>query len=255
MSNRLEVIGVGMGRTGTNSLKLALEELGFGPCYHMKEVMDRSDRLKTWRRILDGGPANWDEVYRGFRSTVDWPGAYYWQELADAYPKAKIILTVRDPERWADSMYKTMFQWPLRRRNRFQRWGYAFLSVVNPPAVAEARMLDRVWNRIFQGRDFTHLGDREFAVNAFLEHNAEVEAYITADRLLVYQVSEGWEPLCEFLGVPVPDKPFPRVNDAKEFQKDISSRNLKYTLQVVAGSTVLSMVALGITLALTHVLP
>src|SRR6266851_4313653 len=106
----MDVIGVGMGRTGTASLKLALEELGFGPCYHMTEVMDRRDRAKAWRRVGDGAPGDWAELYRGFGSTVDWPGAAYWQELVGAFPNAKVLLTVRDPEKWFDSAFKTVFR-------------------------------------------------------------------------------------------------------------------------------------------------
>ncbi|HEV2344944.1 MAG TPA: sulfotransferase [Actinocrinis sp.] len=250
----MDVIGVGMGRTGTNSLKLALEELGFGPCYHMKEVMDRPERIKTWRRVLDGAQsADWDVLYGGYRSTVDWPGAYYWRELVDAYPKAKVILSVRDSEKWVDSMYKTILRWPLRRPNLIGRLMFTLLRVVAPPSMAESRMLDRVFDRTFQGRHFSRPEDRQIAIEAFERHNEDIKAYVSADRLLVYQVSEGWEPLCAFLGVPVPDKPFPRVNDAKEFQADIAGRIRKYTIQIAAGITATITVALGIA-ALTHVL-
>ncbi len=246
----MEVIGVGMGRTGTNSLKLALEELGYGPCYHMKEVMDRRDRAKTWRRVLDGDiPADWHELYRGYRSTVDWPGAFYWRELVDTYPDAKVVLSVRDPQRWVDSMYKTIFRFPLRRRNLLARLNFSFFSVLNPNALAVPHMLDGVWRVIFEDRHFGRPGDREFAIEAFLKHNEEVKAYVPADRLLVYQVSEGWEPLCAFLGVPVPDKPFPRVNDTEEFRRDINARVRKAALQVAGATTALFAIALGIAVA------
>jgi hypothetical protein len=249
----MDVVGVGMGRTGTNSLKLALEELGFGPCYHMKEVQDRPERVAKWTRILDGATPDWDEVYRGFGSTVDWPGVVYWRELVNTYPKAKVILSVRDPERWVDSMSETLFRFPLRRRTGFERFMYRFYRVVTPAAARVPLMLDRVLSKTFGDLHFNKPGDREVAMKAFLKHNEDVKAYVPADRLLVFQVSEGWEPLCAFLGVPVPDKPFPRVNDTKEFQDDIAARTRKTTIQVVVQFTVVIAVVLGL-LAITGVL-
>ncbi|HEV2346260.1 MAG TPA: sulfotransferase [Actinocrinis sp.] len=253
----MEVIGVGMGRTGTLSLKLALEELGYGPCYHMKEVMGRRDRIKTWRKVTDGtGMPDWDEVYSGFRSTVDWPGAGYWRELVDTYPKAKVILSVRDPEGWADSMFKTIIRFPLHRLSGIERFMYNFISLINPPAMAEPRMLDKVFRRVFGGHEFgrDRPADREYAIESFHKHNEDVKAYVPADRLLVHDVKEGWEPLCAFLGVPVPETPFPRVNDTEAFQKDIVARRNRSTFQVVASTTVIMTAALGVAL-LTHLLP
>jgi hypothetical protein len=242
----MEVIGVGMGRTGTLSLKLALEELGYGPCYHMKEVMDRRDRVKAWRRVGDGAPADWDEIYRGFRSTVDWPGAAHWRELVDHFPKAKVVLNVRDPQRWADSMYSTIFRFPLRRPHRRDRVMYAFFSVANPGSAQLPQMLDRVWRRVFGDRHFNKPEDRRFAIETFLKHNEEIKAYVDADRLLVYEVSEGWEPLCAFLGVPVPQTPFPRVNDTKEFQNDIAARTRRAAFQIAGTSTAIVAVILAV---------
>jgi hypothetical protein len=247
----MDVIGVGMGRTGTLSLKLALEELGYGPCYHMKEVMDRGDRIKAWRRVGEGAPADWDELYRGYRATVDWPGAFYWRELVDAYPKAKVILGVRDPERWADSMSQTLWRWPLRRRNLFSRWMYTLFSAVNPSSLAVPRMLDHVWDQIFDRRNFDKPGDREVAIKSFVRHNEEVKAYVEPGRLLVYQISQGWEPLCEFLGVPVPQTPMPRVNESAEFRRDMVARTVKSVVQVTSVVVTLVAVALGVA-AMTH---
>ena len=246
----MEVIGVGMGRTGTLSLKLALEELGFGPCYHMREVMDRHDRIRSWKRIGDGAPADWDEVYRGFRSSVDWPGAAYWRELADAYPKAKLILTVRDADKWYDSALKTIFRFPLRRHNAAQRFAYAFCSTVNPIALAIPNMLDRVWNKIFDGRQMNGPEDRKAVIAAFLQHNEEIKASVDAERLLVYEISEGWEPLCAFLDVPVPQTPFPQVWEAQAFIRDSDARVRKAIYQITAGSVAaVAVVALGVAAA------
>ncbi|HEV2346261.1 MAG TPA: sulfotransferase [Actinocrinis sp.] len=249
----MDVIGVGMGRTGTNSLKLALEELGFGPCYHMKEVQDHAERPAAWIRILDGATPDWDEVYRGYGSTMDWPGTAFWRELVDAFPKAKVVLSERDPQRWVDSMAKTLFRWPLRRRNGFQRAMYRFLCVMTPGAARVPLMLDRVLTRTFGDVHFSRPGDRDVAIKAFLKHNEDVKAYVPADRLLVFQVSEGWEPLCAFLGVPVPETPFPRVNDTKEFQDDIAARTRRVAIQTVVEMTLIMAAIVG-AVALTGVL-
>jgi hypothetical protein len=242
-----------MGRCGTLSLKHALEELGYGPCYHMKEVMDRGDRIKAWKRVNYGAPANWDELYRGFRSTVDWPGCFYWKELVDHYPDAKIILGVRDPEKWADSMDQTMWRWPLRRRNWFSRWNYAIFSVLNPTSLAVPRMLDPILDKTFDYRSFNQPDDREYAIKAFIKHSEDVKAYVPADRLLVYEISQGWEPLCEFLGVPVPQTPMPRMHESEVFKADIARRTRKSVFQVATVITLIVAVVLGITM--THILP
>lgn len=222
----MDVIGVGFGRTGTASLKLALEQLGFGPCYHMREVMDRPDRARQWRRVGEGVPADWDELFGGFRATVDWPGAAYWRELVDAYPDAKVVLTVRDVDKWFDSAASTIFRFPMRRHNAVERLLYRFLCLTNPASAEVPLMLDKVlWQREFGDRPLGHdAGSKAYAVDAYRRHVAEVIDYVPADRLLVYEVKQGWQPLCEFLERPVPDGSFPRVNETEEFNRDIDSR-------------------------------
>lgn len=244
----MDVIGVGFGRTGTASLKLALEQLDFGPCYHMTEVMDRRDRIRQWRRVAEGQRPDWPEIYRGFRSTLDWPGVAYWRELVAAFPEAKVILTVRDPQRWYESAFNTVFRFPMRRHNHMERLLYAFLGAVNPRASELPRMLDAaVWRRQFEDRHFDRPEDRAFAIEAFERHNAQVQESVPADRLLVYRVDQGWEPLCSFLGVPVPDRPFPRVNETEEFMRDIAIRRRKAIVPVVAGSTaVMAVIAVAV---------
>lgn len=190
----LDVIGAGLGRTGTLSLKLALEQLGLGPCYHMLEVRAAPERLEHWKRIVDGEKVDWEDVFQGFRSTVDWPACNYWRELMARYAHAKVILSLRDPESWFRSTQATIFS-----------------DVVQsgaPPAVVKI-ITDVV------GKD---LADRASCIAAFERHNASVKAGVPAGRLLVFDAKQGWEPLCAFLGVPVPDAPFPAVNTTEQFR-------------------------------------
>ncbi|MEU6130241.1 sulfotransferase family protein [Saccharopolyspora sp. NPDC047091] len=196
----VKIIGAGFGRTGTASMKAALEHLGFGPCYHMFEVIAEPERMQDWVRALDG-PVDWDQVLGGYQSTVDWPGCTFWRELMAAYPDAKVLLTTRDPQRWYDSTYGTIYQF-----------------VQDPPGDSDDPFTTKlrptierlIWNGTFDGR----FEDREHAIEVFERHNAEVRAAVPADRLLEYQPGQGWEPLCEFLEVPVPAEDFPHVNDS-----------------------------------------
>lgn len=199
----LEVIGAGFGRTGTLSLKAALERLGFGPCHHMLGMLEKPDEIPMWRDAAQGRPVDWDRVYRGYRSSVDWPGARFWRELVDHYPEAKVILSLRDPQRWYDSALGTIHRAAMDA------------SPAASPLLAEMREMSRevVWDGLFEGR-FT---DRAHAVKVFEAHIEEVRAHVPAERLLVFEVAQGWEPLCGFLGAPVPDEPFPRRNDQEEF--------------------------------------
>jgi hypothetical protein len=212
----VKVIGAGFARTGTATLTQALEILGFGPCYHMFVVIQRPDRVRQWLDAAEGRP-EWDEIFAGFESAVDWPVAAYWRELADHYPDSKIILTVRDPQRWYDSAASTIF----RARLLFERYPgkpiFKALVLANPDFAAFLKMNDIiVWRGVLDGR-FT---DRRYAIDVFERHLEDVRMHIPADRLLVYDVAEGWGPLCDFLGVPVPaETPFPHVNDTEAFNR------------------------------------
>jgi hypothetical protein len=194
----LLVIGAGFPRTGTASLRDALVRLGFGPCDHMRENFVHPERFPLWeaalRRKTAGEPIDWRPLLDGFQAIVDWPGAYFWEELAAAHPKAKVILTVRDPERWYDSMQATIFSLPDEQR----------------PAVALDMDASTFGDR---------LTDRAHCQAVFARQNQVVQETIAPERLLVFDVKEGWEPLCAFLDVPVPEvDPFPRVNDRAAFQ-------------------------------------
>jgi len=230
MGSGMRVIGAGFGRTGTASLKAALELLGFGPCYHMSVVIAEPHRVRQWlgvgERPLPGGPADWDEVFAGFDSALDWPAASYWRELAEHYPSAKVILTVRDPERWYDSVSTTIFARALAERRlparrRAVRWLVARRSpdFALYPRMARATVHDRV----FGGR----IDDRAHVLDVYERHIAEVKAAIPPERLLVLDVAEGWEPLCAFLGVPVPDEPFPQSNERAAWHRKRPRRLLR----------------------------
>jgi len=209
----IEVIGAGFGRTGTLSLKKALEILGFGPCYHMEEVFFNPWRVSGWLHACQGRPVDWERLLHGYHATVDWPGATFYRELMAHYPQAKVILTVRDPEAWYDSAYQTIYSvmrhFPLNRDGRR-------LPVVS----GVAGMLNcNIWDGTFHGR----FADRQYAMQVFQQHNQAVQRTVPPERLLVYEVRQGWEPLCRFLNVPVPEgKPFPRVNDRTAFQRRVT---------------------------------
>jgi len=193
----LRVIGAGLGRTATFSLKFALEHLGLGPCYHMSEVFAGARRnVPLWLEAVQRTP-NWDAIFDGFKSTTDYPACTYWRELADFYPDAKLILTVRDADTWFDSVSETIFSEKMQG------------SLVGTPIEA---MMNGVIFDAFDGR----VKDRAFMTDWFKRRNQQVIDALPPDRLLVFSPKEGWKPLCSFLGVPVPGAPFPRVNSRDE---------------------------------------
>ena len=193
----LAVIGAGLGRTATFSLKVALEHLGFGPCYHMSEVFAGARRnVPLWLDAIDGRP-DWDAIFEGFHSTTDYPACTYWRELVEHYPRAKVILTVRDPDTWFDSVSETIFSDGMQASLRGSPTGDMMQGVI----------FDAFGER---------LRDRDFMTEWFIRRNREVIDALPPERLLVFSPKEGWEPLCGFLGVPVPNEPFPRINSRDE---------------------------------------
>jgi hypothetical protein len=198
----LKIIGAGFGRTGTSSLKIALEQLGFGRCYHFRNML-ADWHVPRWRAILAGAPPDWDRMFEGYASTADFPTAAYFRELAAHYPAAKVILSTRDPEAWYRSTRETLL--PLRLA----------LPTWLPPFGLIAEVTDKLlWRGAFEGR----FDDRDYMLQRYARHLAEVRAAIAPERLLVFDVRQGWQPLCEFLGVPVPATPFPKVNDTRHMQ-------------------------------------
>jgi hypothetical protein len=214
----LTVIGAGLPRTGTSSLKVALERLGFGPCYHMTEIHEHPDQVDRWLTAASDVPADWDRVFDGYRSSQDWPAAHFWRELAEAYPEAKVILTVRDPHRWYRS-FRLMTERP-RPDPQEKR-----PDAIPPVFVAMDRLrplLDRIGQSIFgpEWRFGADMPNEQPVVEAFQRHAATVREGLPEDRLLVFDVGQGWQPLCEFLGVKAPDgEPFPHVNDAESMRR------------------------------------
>jgi hypothetical protein len=191
----LRLIGAGWGRTGTSSMRSALETLGYA-CHHMSEVFHHQEQAALFTEAATDPTFDWERIYANYTATVDWPGCAFWRELTDAYPDAKVLLTVRDPERWFDSYAATVYK-PIAHG-----WD-------KDPSGSWNEMAQRVIvARSFGGEPH----NRDHAIAAFQRHNADVQAAIPGERLLVYRVNEGWDPLCAFLGVPIPREPFPHLN-------------------------------------------
>lgn len=211
----LEVIGAGFGRTGTMSLKLALEQLDFGPCYHMTEIVKNPGHARLWRSAHSGQPTDWTELFGRYRATVDWPGCHYYRELMDAFPDAKVILTIREPDQWYESMANTLYSLQVAAEARLlDRQEQRESRPAAPPAPGAPGA--RIWRDTFSGR----FEDRAHAIEVFERHNAEVVRTVPPSRLLIYQVSQGWGPLCAFLGVPPPDdQAFPHTNSTESFRE------------------------------------
>ncbi len=211
----LKVIGAGLPRTGTTSMKAALERLGFGPCYHMFEVFTHPEFADRWLPLATQPQVDWDQLFDGYQSTQDWPASHFWCELADAYPEAKVVLTVRDPHRWYPSL-RTLLQ----RGAAMAEHGASTPDSPTggmPPAIDRMRPLLTKIGQHYFGPDFAvgqELDDEDVAVAAFERHTTTLRESLPADRLLVFDVRQGWDPLCAFLGVPVPEEPFPHLNDS-----------------------------------------
>jgi hypothetical protein len=211
----MQVIGAGLPRTGTLTQKVALEMLGLTPCYHWVDVLaDLPTRVGQWQRALDG-EARWEEIFAGFQATVDWPGGYFYRELVDAYPDAKVLLSVRDPQRWEPSFRETI--WEMCHGESPLRLLSGARAQVDPQW---QRYLELVDGMFWSGKGtFAQSGYArpEQLIAEFERHHEEVKASVPPERLLVWEVTEGWEPLCEFLGLDVPDEPFPHANDRETF--------------------------------------
>lgn len=200
----LKVVGSGLGRTGTASLKQALETLGFKPCHHMIEVfMHIETQPKLWADALNGKP-DWDAIYEGYEAAVDYPTGAVWRELAVKYPEAKILHSTRDPEEWFESTQATIF---------------APGGATDSPPPPIKPMFDALMRRIGVDRH-----DKDAMIAYFHRNEEDVRREIPKERLLVYNAAEGWEPLCKFLGVPIPATEFPRVNTREEFRGRVASR-------------------------------
>lgn len=207
----VEVIGAGYGRTGTASLKRALEMLGFGPCHHMSEVLKRPETAAGWAAALTGDNTELPWLLSGYRATLDLPSCLLWRELVELYPRAKVVLTVRDARQWYRSARATILNQD--RENRADR-----LADAGGTALVDAL---RTLSAAMATRGFRRDLSEDETIAIFQRHNDSVRAGVKADRLLVYEVEQGWAPLCAFLGVDVPSSPFPRGNDAATFHANV----------------------------------
>ncbi len=192
----LRVIGTGFGRTGTDSMREALTILGFGPCHHMFEVIDNPVQKARWRAMVAGGPKDWESLFEGYTSCVDWPSAAYWRDLIEVYPQAKVILTWRSAESWWESFSNTILRG---------------ISSSDDPASVGKVLIE---GQVFGGR----MGEREHALALYRANVEAVLAEVPPGRLLVHRLGDGWAPLCGHLGVPMPDVPYPHGNAAEEFR-------------------------------------
>lgn len=215
----LKVIGAGYGRTGTMSTFTALNQLGL-PCYHMVEViMNKANagHLDFWRKVANDPPGqqqDWDKVLGNYTAAVDNPACCVWRELMAAYPDAKVVLTLhpKGPEAWYDSTIDTIYFTE-------NRWQFKVLELFTPFGRKFGDMSRKlIWQRMLKGT----MNDRSKAIAQYQRHIEEVTAAVPAEKLLVFTVDQGWEPLCRFLGVPVPATPFPNVNDRAEIKKVIA---------------------------------
>lgn len=225
----IEVIGAGFGRTGTTSLKAALERLGFVACHHMQEILRHPEQAQAWMAAYRSEPVDWAALLDGYRATTDWPSCRFYRELMDEYPEAKVVLTVREPERWYESVRETIY--PLS--TEAPRWFCRFI----PPLHALLTLAKHnIWDGEFDGRFL----DREHAIARFNAHIEEVQQTVPPERLLVYSVKQGWAPLCEFLDVEVPDESFPHLNEREMLQRML--RVIKIMSVVVPAALVLLLV-------------
>lgn len=231
----MRVIGSGFGRTGTLSTKRALQMLGFGPCYHMEEVIRRPSHVRAWLDVAQGRDVDWHRLFQGFDSTVDFPASAVWEQLLEAYPEAKVVHTVRDPQRWYDSTAETIARSP----TLVPRW---FRSMI-PPLDRFLRVSELlIWQQLFEGR----FDDRGRALWIYEDWTAHVRASVPTEQLLVFDVADGWGPLCTFLDVPVPDRPFPRVNDRKTMLRRFTAiRVVSRALPAVAAAVAARVLVAG----------
>jgi hypothetical protein len=199
----VQVIGAGFGRTGTASLKRALELLGFDPCHHMSEVLKQPQTTVGWTAALNGDSTALPPLLAGYKATLDFPGCLLWREMHELYPQAKVVLSVRDPKKWYDSARATI------------------LSVEPRKIAPDLAVLLRPFSEAMAARGFRRDLSEAETISVFNEHNDSVRAAVEPEKLLVYEVTQGWVPLCDFLEVDVPDTPFPRGNDAASFRQNV----------------------------------
>ncbi|HEU0024585.1 MAG TPA: sulfotransferase [Thermoleophilaceae bacterium] len=206
----MKVIGAGFGRTGTMSLKAALEQIGFGPSFHMIDLIREPEPLPSWQAAAAGETVDWTEILDGWESSVDWPGCSFWEQMSETWPDAPVLLSVRDPESWYRSCLNS-----IHAAKEMALRGELEGGSEDPPDPAVVQFINGlIWNGTFNGRFL----EKDYALEVFHRHNEDVKSKVPSDRLLVYDITQGWGPLCSFLGVPVPDAPLPHLNDTESFR-------------------------------------
>ena len=200
----LQVVGAGVGRTGTHSLKVALEQLCGGTCHHMMECFGRPDQIAGFTAAADGAPVDWTALMADFTAMVDFPGSLFWREIAAVNPDAPILLSTRDAEGWYTSASNTIF-----------------LSLESAPPELQPWM--QAVKRMLHDRFSDDFENKGAMIAAYEAHNAAVRAEVPADRLIDWTAGDGWGPICAALNVPVPDEPFPLTNTTKEFREMIGA--------------------------------
>lgn len=211
----LQLIGVGMGRTGTLSLKLALEKLGFGPCYHMEDLLKQPEDIRYWEQIKQHGDTDWDKLFGNYRSAVDFPVVACYRQLLKQYPEAKVILTVRDAEAWYESASRTILNVEPGPVEKIRM----ALQLPFSPRLRKLMRVFRMSGQFWQEHVGLRYKEREPAIAFYRSWNERIRKEIPAQKLLEFDVKEGWQPLCDFLQVAVPHEDFPRANTREQFQQ------------------------------------
>jgi len=213
----IKIIGAGLPRTGTNTLKESLEKLGYKKTYHMKELLVHPENLHYWSTLKATGTTNWEGLYNGYQATVDFPAYPWYKEHMKQYPDAKVILTVRPFDKWHSSVFSTI--WQAGPQNLPQKLAMLAKLLLNPRLRSVIKCVKLAKEMIFKVHFQGKFEDKVEAEKIFNKHIADVKAYVPADKLLVYDVSEGWGPLCRFLGVPEPNEPIPHLNKKENFKE------------------------------------
>ena len=196
----LKIIGTGFGRTGTDSMRKALNILGVGPTHHMHEMGAKAPTREAWLDMVKGARPDWELLVNGYHACVDWPSAYYWRELVEHYPQAKVLLTMRSAESWWKSFEATILK--------------HIQSNDDPDGFAQLLIAEQVFN----GR----AGDRDYAIEVYNRNIEDVHSVVPAERLLVHNLGDGWEPLCRWLDLPLPDVDYPKGNTTQDFVRNLN---------------------------------
>ena len=213
----IKIIGAGLPRTGTNTLKASLETLGYSKTYHMKELLMNPKNLHYWLKLEETGSTDWDALYEGCQATVDFPAYPWYKEHLERYPEAKVIMTVRPFENWYTSVFSTI--WTAGPQTVGEKIGMLLKMLFNTRIRNTIKCVKFSKRMIFKVHLQGRFEDKSFAEEVFNKHMADVKAHVPADKLLIYDVRDGWGPLCTFLGVPEPKDPLPHLNKKENFKE------------------------------------